>query len=67
MLQTFEQQKEKHPSEMIHSLVNTAVETAAKNQNMSLSELLEVPVGKTRRNMHDDMTVVYVSLAGQAA
>lgn len=67
MRQSFDAQKEKHPSELVYSLVNSGLETAAKNQGLSLGELLEVPVGRTRRNKHDDMTVVYVSLAGQSA
>jgi len=66
VLKGFEKSKDKHPSEIIHGLLNTAVETAAKSHSLSLAELLEVPVGRTRRNLHDDMTLVFVSLASQA-
>lgn len=46
----------------VHS--QCVLEKAARKNGISVKELLEVPEGSTRRNMHDDITCVVFFMKG---
>lgn len=66
VLKLFEEKKKEHPNLVIEKMIDAALENAAKTNNLKLDELKRLNPGKNKRNIHDDLTLLYINLDGQA-
>ena len=51
------------PTEAAEKLIEEALKKSAAKHKLSLEELKALKQGRTRRNKHDDMTVIVVDLS----
>jgi serine/threonine protein phosphatase PrpC len=61
-----EKKKESHPV-VIDKLLESAIQHAARTNNHTLEEVKKMSPGKSKRNIHDDLTLLYVNLEGQVS
>ena len=65
VLRHYEEKKKESPTVMIDKLIESAIDHAAKTNNLTLEEVKKIAPGKAKRNIHDDLTLVYINLEGQ--
>ena len=59
--------KNEHPAKIVNTLLETALTVASQKTDYSYEDLRQKPPGKEKRNLHDDMTLLYVNLSGQVS
>jgi hypothetical protein len=58
--------KKEPAPKLLDKLLDSALAHAATQTKYSVEEMKKLPPGKAKRNMHDDMTLLYINLQGQA-
>lgn len=50
-------------AKIISELFNFALLTAANNKKLTVNDLSNLPPGRDRRSIHDDITIICINLA----
>lgn len=67
VLKLVEEKKKENPNILIDKLLDAAIHHAARTNNQTLDEIKKMSPGKAKRNIHDDLTLLYVNLEGQVS
>ena len=65
ILQIIESKSPENPGKLLNQLLESALENAAKRCKIGLEDIKNISTRK-RRKYHDDISIIYVDLAGQA-
>jgi pyruvate dehydrogenase phosphatase len=65
VLKLYNENKDQHPLKIVNTLVGSALTHAADQHEMTVDSLKSLPPGKNKRNIHDDLTLVYINLSSQ--
>lgn len=67
VLKIYKENKTEAGPKLIDRLLDSALAHAALQTSHTKEEMIKLPPGKQKRNMHDDLTLLYVNLQGQAS